>query len=70
MRKTIVVSETVVTSIEPKRVVRQADECLLSIRVVESRKESTNWIHEYEVTGEPGKIEKFLARIRDIEHPH
>lgn len=67
MRKAIVLTETVVTSVEPKRVIRLADECLLDIRVVESRKDFPVWIHEYEVKGEPAKVEKFLRRLHDIE---
>jgi hypothetical protein len=67
MNKVLVFSETVFTSVEPKKISRIADECLLDIRVIECRKESSAWIYEYEVSGEFGKIEKFLIRIRSIE---
>lgn len=67
MNKDLVFSEIVFTSVEPKKIFRIADECLLEIRLIESRRESSAWIYEYEVSGEFGKIEKFLVRIRSIE---
>jgi hypothetical protein len=66
MSKDIVFSETFFTSLIPKRVFRIADECLVEIRVIENRRESSTWIYEYEVSGEFGKVEKFLVRIRNI----
>jgi hypothetical protein len=67
MNKVLIFSETVFTSVAPERIFQIADECLLEIRVIEYRKESSAWIYEYEIKGEFGKIEKFLARIRSIE---
>lgn len=67
MNKNIAFSETFYTSLVPERVFKVADECLVEIRVIENRKESSAWIYEYEVSGEFGKIEKFLVRIRNIE---
>jgi hypothetical protein len=66
MSKDIIFSETFFTALIPKRVFRIADECLVEIRLIENRKESSAWIYEYEVSGEAGKIEKFLVRIRSI----
>jgi hypothetical protein len=60
-------TETVFTSLEPERIFKVADQCLLEIRFIECRKEASNWINEYEVKGEFGKIEKFLIRIRSME---
>ncbi|HYH04872.1 MAG TPA: hypothetical protein VEC37_17405 [Bacillota bacterium] len=60
-------SETIFSTVEQKRVFRLADECLLEIRLVESRKEGAVWRHEYEVKGEFGRIQKLLGRIKHIE---
>lgn len=67
MHRVIVFTETVVTSVEPKRTLKTAEECLVEIRVVENRKEASGWMYEYEVSGEIGKIQKFLRRIKSLE---
>lgn len=67
MRKNFSSTEIILTVIEPKRALRFADECLIDIRVVESRKEAATWIYEYEVKGEIGRIAKFQARIKSLE---
>jgi hypothetical protein len=67
MNKVLVFTETIFTTLEPERIFKVADECLLEIREVESRKEASAWIYEYEVKGEYGRIQKFLVRIRKIE---
>ena len=69
MRKVIVFTETIITPLDPERTVRLAEECLLEIRLVESRKESSVWLNEYEVKGDAGRIDKFLGRIKKIENP-
>ncbi len=70
MRKAVDFVETVFTALEPERTLRVADESLVEIRLIESRKEGAAWIYEYEVKSEFGKIEKFLRRIRAIETGH
>jgi hypothetical protein len=67
MKKTLMFTETVFTSVEPKRALKLADECLLEIRVVESHKKAAGWLYEYEVKGEGGRAEKFLARLKSLE---
>lgn len=67
MHRSMVFTETVVTSVAPKRALKAAEECLIEIRVVENRKEAAGWIYEYEVKGEIGKIEKFAVRIKSLE---
>lgn len=67
MRKFVTVTESIMTSIEPRRAAVLAEECLLDIRFVESRCEQAAWLYEYEATGEVGKVEKFFAKIKDIE---
>ncbi|MGE5605436.1 MAG: hypothetical protein ACM3YE_07070 [Bacteroidota bacterium] len=67
MDSIMVFTETVITSVEPKRAFKAAEECLIGIRVIESKKEALMWFYEYEVKGEIGKIEKFLARIKSLE---
>lgn len=67
MRKFVNVTESIVTPVEPRRGAILGEECLVAIRVVESRSGTTGWLYEYEVTGEVGKVEKFFARIKDIE---
>ncbi|HBE79057.1 MAG TPA: hypothetical protein DDW65_14970 [Firmicutes bacterium] len=67
MQRNITFSETIFTPLIPERVFKVADECLLEVRLVETRKELSSWIYEYEVSGEYGKIEKFLVRIHHIE---
>jgi hypothetical protein len=67
MAKALIFTETLVTSLEPERTLRLADECLIDIRVVEERNISQTWIYEYEVKGEAGKVAKFLKRIKDVE---
>ena len=67
MNQRMVFSETFFTTVDPKRILRIADECLLEIRLVESRREAAVWIHEFEAQGDSGKIEKFLVRVRKLE---
>ena len=67
MHRSMVFTETVVTSVAPKRALKAAEECLIEIRVVENRKEAAGWIYEYEVKGEIGKIEKFFHRIKGLD---
>ncbi|HEY8463849.1 MAG TPA: hypothetical protein VIM29_07500 [Bacillota bacterium] len=67
MRREIIYTETIFSTVEPKRVFRFADECLLEIRLVESCKEGSGWKHEYEVRGQSGRIAKLLGRIRKLE---
>lgn len=68
MDKSILSTETVLTSLEPRRTLQIADECLLEIRVIESRSESTGWIYEYEIRGESGRFRRFLKRIKVLEN--
>lgn len=65
--KTLIFTESVITSVAPERSTRIADECLLEIRVVESRKEPAGWIYEYELKGEIGRIAKFRLRLKSLE---
>ena len=65
--KPIIFTETLVSSLEPERTFRLADECLVEIRLIESRNESSAWIYEYEISGEGGKIAKFLSRVKSVE---
>lgn len=67
MGRGVVFTETVFTTIEAKRAFRTAEECLIQIRLVESRKETSVWVYEYEVQGEMGKIAKFIGRIKSLE---
>lgn len=67
MGKEFVFTEAILTTIESKRVFRLADECLLEIRLVESKKQSSSWIYEYEVKGEAGRIAKLATRIKKLE---
>lgn len=67
MGKNIVLSEPLITSIEYEKVLRLAAECLVEVRLIESRQEALTWSHEYEVRGEAGKMEKFFKRIRRFE---
>jgi hypothetical protein len=67
MRKEVMLCETLLTSVVPERVFKMADECLVEIRLVESRQASAGWTHEFEVRGEVGKVEKFFKRVRRFE---
>jgi hypothetical protein len=67
MSKVIIFTETILTTVEPKRVFKAAEECLVEVRVVESKREDSRWIYEYEVKGEIGKIEKFFHRIKGLD---
>lgn len=60
-------TETIITTVESKRVFRLADECLLEIRLVESKKQSSDWLYEYEVKGEAGRIAKLMTRLKRLE---
>jgi hypothetical protein len=66
MEKQLVFTKSVTTSVEPKRAIRNADECLIEVRLVESFKNGSSWLYEYEVKGEFGKIDKFLERLKRV----
>ena len=67
MRKNMFITETLFTKIRPEKVSKISEECLVTIRLIESRQEASTWSYEYEVHGEVGKVEKFLKRIRSFE---
>lgn len=67
MRKLIRTSEPVITPLVPRRVTVLGDECLVDIRVIESRSQSDNWLYEYEVTGEIAKVARFIERLHEVE---
>lgn len=67
MRKDIIITEALITLVIPEKVLRIADECLVESRLIESRRKSSQWNHEFEIRGEVGKVEKFLKRIRSFE---
>ena len=67
MRNFIKTTESIITPMEPRRAAILGDECLVEVRFVESRSQVAGWLYEYEVTGEIGKVEKFLVRLKDIE---
>lgn len=67
MSEPIIFTEIILTMVEPKRVFKAAEECLAEVRVVESKREESRWIYEYEVKGEIGKIEKLFHRIKGLE---
>ena len=66
MDKSLIFTKSVTTSVDPKRAIRNADECLLEIRLVETFKSGSTWLYEYEIKGEFGKIEKFLERLKSL----
>lgn len=68
MSKALIYTETLLTSIEPERTARLADECLVEVRFIEERKVANAWIYEYEVKGDAGKIAKFFSRVKDVEN--
>jgi hypothetical protein len=59
--------DAIFTTVEPERALKTAAECLLEIRVVESYKQKSGWLYEYEVKGEGGRAEKFQARLKSLE---
>lgn len=67
MRKFVKTTESIITPLEPRRAGILGDECLVDMRYVESRSEAAGWLYEYEITGEVGKVERFFARLKDIE---
>jgi len=71
LRKFVTLTEAVVTPLEPRRVNILAGECLVDVRFIESLSEAAaEWQYEYEVTGEVGRVEKFLLRVKDVEKKH
>ena len=66
MEKQLNFSKAVTTTVEPQRAIRNAEECLLEIRLVESFKTDATWLYEYEIKGEFGKIDKFLERLKKL----
>lgn len=67
MRRGAYTTETVISPVDSERAFRIADECLIEIRLVETRREKSIWLHEYEVSGEAGKVSKFVTRLRQVE---
>lgn len=67
LRKFVKVNETVITPLEPRRVDILGSECLIDVRFVENHSGTGRWLYEYEASGEVGKVERFLNRLREIE---
>jgi hypothetical protein len=65
--QSIVYTETIMTTVEPKKVIRWAEECLVEIRLVESIQKAGTWRYEFEVRGESGRITKLVKRLRKME---
>jgi hypothetical protein len=64
----ITICEAVSTSVAVEKAARIADECGVVLSLVDTRLRSDKrWINDFEVEGSPGKVEKFVMRLREIE---
>ncbi len=68
LKKTIQASAALSTTVSAEKVERIADECGVQITLVDTRMRSDRkWINDFEVEGPTGKVDAFIARVRDVE---
>lgn len=67
MKSGVISTEVIFTSVASKRVLEIAAKCLVELRLIENRRIGSNWLDEYEVSGEVGKVEKFAKMLESIE---
>lgn len=61
------VTRTFVTGLAVDKVKTLADEAGVSVSHVETRLAGRGrWLNEYEVTGAPGRVDKFMERVDDV----
>lgn len=66
--KKIMTSERVYTTVSVQRAGRIAEECGVSLVLVEAEVKSGNkYMNDFEVAGPVGNVEKFLVRLKDVE---
>ena len=64
----LMVSQALSTLLVVERVERIAEECAVKLTLVDARFcRDQKWVNDFEIEGEPGKVESFFVRIRDIE---
>ena len=64
----LMVSQALSTLLTAEKVERIAEECAVQLTLVEARFcKDRKWINDFEIEGEPGKVEAFFVRIKDIE---
>ncbi|HWR40222.1 MAG TPA: hypothetical protein VN611_12055 [Patescibacteria group bacterium] len=67
-RKYVSVTAAISTPLLPEKAARLADECGVQLVLVETRLvERRCWFHDFEVEGHAGKVDAFLAKVKDLE---
>lgn len=68
IKKTIHMSAAISTTLAVEKVARIAEECDVKVTLVDTRMGSgRKWFNDFEVEGASGKVDAFIARIKDIE---
>lgn len=64
----VTVSAALTTAVVVEKVERIAAECGVKLTLVETRlRKDRRWVNDFEVEGAPGKVDRFLGRIQDVE---
>ena len=64
----LMLSQALSTLLIVEKVERIAEECAVKLTLVDARFcKDRKWMNDFEIEGEPGKVEAFLIRIKDIE---
>lgn len=66
--KKIIVNQNLQTKLQQAKIERIGDECGIEVVFIESRLRSDRqWVNEFEIRGEAGKVDGFLRRIKELE---
>lgn len=66
--KKIIINQALVTTLAQRKVERIADECGVAAVFVESRlRQDRQWLNEFEVHGEAGKVDGLFLRVKELE---
>lgn len=68
LRKEIIATRGLSTSLPQEKVERIADECGVGLTLLDTRLHSRRiWMNDFEVEGESGKVEAFFVKVKDVE---
>lgn len=68
MADKFVITAAMATTLTVEKTARIADECGVKIILLDTRRrEDREWVNDFDVEGSPGKVEAFLARVKEVE---
>ncbi len=68
MKDKLVITVAMSTTLTVEKAERIAEECGVKIILLDTRmRKDREWVNDFDVEGSPGKVDSFLARVKDVE---